>query len=41
MLLKLYPKVHRRYTSLPILGPVLRCIRDVAPQAGLRDRLRA
>ena len=23
MLLKLYPKVHRRYTSLPILGPVL------------------
>jgi integrase len=23
MLLKLYPKVHRRYTSLPILGPLL------------------
>ena len=23
MLLKLYPKVHRRYTSLPILGPIL------------------
>jgi hypothetical protein len=23
MLLKLYPKVHRRYTSLPILGPTL------------------
>jgi site-specific recombinase XerD len=23
MLLKLYPKVHRRYTSLPILGPML------------------
>ena len=22
MLLKLYPKVHRRYTSLPILGPI-------------------
>jgi integrase/recombinase XerD len=23
MLLKLYPKVHRRYTSLPVLGPIL------------------
>jgi hypothetical protein len=23
MLLKLYPRVHRRYTSLPILGPIL------------------
>jgi site-specific recombinase XerD len=23
MLLKLYPKVHRRYTSLPIFGPIL------------------
>src|SRR5437773_7724174 len=23
MLLKLYPRVHRRYTSLPVLGPVL------------------
>jgi hypothetical protein len=23
MLLKLYPKVHRRYTALPILGPIL------------------
>jgi len=23
MLLKLYPTVHRRYTSLPILGPIL------------------
>jgi hypothetical protein len=23
MLLELYPKVHRRYTSLPILGPIL------------------
>jgi hypothetical protein len=23
MLLKLYPRVHRRYTSLPVLGPIL------------------
>jgi hypothetical protein len=23
MLLMLYPRVHRRYTSLPILGPIL------------------
>jgi len=30
MLLKLYPKVHRRYTSLPVLGPIPQRIRDVA-----------
>ena len=23
MLLQLYPKVHRRYSSLPVLGPVV------------------
>jgi hypothetical protein len=23
MLLKLYPRVHRRYTLLPVLGPIL------------------
>ena len=23
MLLELYPRVHRRYTSLPIIGPTL------------------
>ena len=23
MLLKLYPKVHRRYSLLPVLGPIL------------------
>ena len=38
MLVDLYPRVHRRYSSLAIIGPILDGYGTVALEAGLLNR---